>query len=176
MARFSYSLFSITTTDAQDVSVITEPRVTLQMGSRGLLPCSFDREVAWITWSKGPTETTTYAVIVYESTKDGWKKWGPGYGKGYDVEENFSLVIQDVAIDDAGYFFCEVLDKGTSLSFVNQTDVNVFGKLNLVKNTIDIPYETSKNVIQKKKPIISLIWYSNCTNNVYTNYKAKVGY
>ena len=109
---------------------MTAARVTLQMGSRSLLPCRVNRDVAWVTWSKGPTPNTTYPVIVYQSTDDGWKKWGPGNGKGYDVEENLSLVIQDVAIDDAGYFSCEVLDRGTGLSFANQTGVDVFGKLN----------------------------------------------
>ena len=112
-----------------DVFVDTDKHIALLKGSRGQLPCRVTRQVDSITWSKGQTFVSARLLLVYQFYEGKWSKIGSGYTDGlYDIETNFSLVINNVEIQDEGFFFCEILDRETGRSFVNQTELDVFGE------------------------------------------------
>ena len=109
----------------------TEPVVALEKGSRGLLPCKVDRDVNAVYWHKGPSQSTL--LVVFQYFKEEWQKIGQGIDEGlYDIYDNFTLVIKEVAVEDNDYFFCEILDRESGNTFTNQTSVRVFGKYNNV--------------------------------------------
>ena len=54
---------------------------------------------------------------------------GPGYDEGrFNISEDYSLVIEDVEIEDEGRYFCEASDTKTGRNSLNYSDVTVFGK------------------------------------------------
>ena len=109
--------------------VDTEAEIVLRKGSHGLLPCRVDKEVAGVYWSKGPTFRTSTLLLLMEFHDNTWKREIPEDSKQfYNINDNFSLVINRTRIQDNGLFFCEILDLDTGTPFVNQTSVTVFGK------------------------------------------------
>ena len=111
-----------------EVFVDTDQQVTLQTGSRGVLPCRVTRQVDSITWSRGPTFVSSQPILAFLFYDGTWEKLGTGYTEGlYDINANFSLIINNVTIEDRGYFFCEMLDRDIGQTFENQTQVAVFG-------------------------------------------------
>ena len=107
----------------------TDPLATLRMGSRGVLPCRIDREVNAVTWSRGRSETTAEILVILRIFNKQWVKEGPGYStKKYDMDDENSLIIESVEVEDDEDFFCAILDKDTGRNFVNKTRVTVYGK------------------------------------------------
>ena len=114
----------------QEVTLGTKPEVILRKGTTAHLPCRVDRKIATLNWSKSPSPSSSKEVlIIFTFYKDVWTKEGPGYSDGsYNITSNFSLIINDVRIEDNAHFFCEILDIDTGRNFINQTNVTVFGK------------------------------------------------
>ena len=55
-------------------------------------------------------------------------KEGTGYTKGqYDIDQNYTLIIKDVGIEDSATYYCSVAELGTG-GASNSTSVKVFGK------------------------------------------------
>ena len=118
-----------------EVFVDTDLQVTLQKGSRGVLPCRVTRQVDSITWSRGPTFESSQPILAFRFYDGTWEKLGTGYTEGlYDINANFSLIINTVTIEDRGYFFCEMLDRDIGQSFENQTQVVIIGVYGLYKD------------------------------------------
>ena len=107
----------------------TDPQIVLLMGDRAELPCRVERVVGLVTWSRGFSPSTADILVRYKFYDNVWTKVGWGYDTGlYDIHTNFSLVINNVVVDDDdGYFFCEILDWETGRNFWNKTDVIVYG-------------------------------------------------
>ena len=94
-----------------------------------MLPCKYNDEVSEITWTKGPQIHDAAFLLVYEVLRGNWRIWGPGYDSGlYNVTNEFSLVINTIAIENTDRYFCEVRDMATRTLFNNHTDVTIFGK------------------------------------------------
>ena len=56
------------------------------------------------------------------------KKGGDGYySRQYDMLDNFTLVINEVRVEDNDNFFCEISELGTGAVFYNRTIVEVLG-------------------------------------------------
>ena len=110
--------------------MVTQPEVVFQKGSRGLLPCSLDGEgdIAFIYWYKGVTFQGS--LFQYEYRDGALTKIVSGDESGYyDMNENFSLVIDPVRVGDTDQFTCEIVVEGILDPFQNSTNITVFGKL-----------------------------------------------
>ena len=46
----------------------------------------------------------------------------------YDIDDYYSLIIENVTVEDNGRFFCEMVTLDTNENFNNETNVLVFGK------------------------------------------------
>ena len=57
------------------------------------------------------------------------EKGGDGYSQ-YDIRNNFSLVINEVRVEDNDNFFCEISEFETGDNFYNRTNVVVLGECN----------------------------------------------
>ena len=111
------------------LSVVTQPEVFFRKGSRGLLPCSLDRErdIVYIHWYKGATFQGY--LFRYEYLHGALTKIFSGDESGYyDLNANFSLVIDPVRVDDNDQFTCEIVVEGILDPFQNSTNISVFGK------------------------------------------------
>ena len=112
----------------------TDPQVIVRKGTRGVLPCRVEREVNAVTWSRGPSDTTAAILVIQRIVSKEWITEGPGYLTGeYDMEDDYSLIIDDVGVEDNDDFFCAILDKDTGRNFVNKTSVMVYGKREAAK-------------------------------------------
>ena len=117
-----------------EFEVDTEPEVVLQKDTRGVLPCRVNPnvDVGVVFWSRGSTLSTGELVVtmsIFGGTKI---KFGTGYGSGlYDIDDELSLIIKNVSVEDNGSFFCEISEEGTGDLSHNQTYVAVFGKWNI---------------------------------------------
>ena len=106
------------------LTVVTQPEVVFQKGSRGLLPCSLDgdRNIAFIHWYKGVTFQGY--LFQYEYRDGALTKLYSGDESGdYDMNENFSLVIDPVRVVDNDRFTCEIVVEGILDPFQNSTNV-----------------------------------------------------
>ena len=105
-----------------------DDQVFLEKGTRGLVPCRTDIEVVNLAWSLDPPPIReTLVILDYYGGK--WVKFVPGNFKGvFDIDQDFSLVIKDVRVDNAATYHCTVGENGTGNVFTNHTAVNVFGK------------------------------------------------
>ena len=110
--------------------VSTTPKVTLQLGSQGLLACNVATKVFTVSWKKitSPTESRTL-VIIDMYLHVGNKLWPENSAEFYGVVDDFSLLIYNVRIEDMGQYLCEITELETDLSFQSQTNVTVFGRL-----------------------------------------------
>ena len=113
--------------------MVTQPEVVFHKGSRGLLPCSLDGEgeIAYIQWYKGVTFQGH--LFQYEYRNGHLIKLHSGDGSGYyDLNENFSLVIDPVRVDDTDQFTCQIVVEGILDPFQNSTNVYIFGKWHVI--------------------------------------------
>ena len=107
----------------------TQPQISLRKGSQGVLPCVIEGVFDAVQWSKGPDPSSAVILVAYDNFDGYWKKWGKGFQDGsFDINNNFSLVINTVDISDRGRYICEVSFKEEG-QLLNHSDVNVFGKL-----------------------------------------------
>ena len=119
-----------------EFEVDTEHEVVLKKDSRGVLPCRVNRsvDVGIVVWSRGP-RLSTGEILVSMSLWSGTRnKLGTGYEAGlYNIDDNddFSLIIKNVSVEDNDSFFCEISEKGTGALSHNHTNVLVFGKWNI---------------------------------------------
>ena len=87
--------------------------VSLQMGSRGLLPCDLarDRSIAFVYWFKGISFSGN--LIYFNNDGGKWQKGGAGYDTlQYDMNENLSLIINSTRVEDYDQFTCEIFFRG----------------------------------------------------------------
>ena len=111
------------------ISVSTKPEVHLEKGSIGVIPCKVDTvdDIAGVEWSK--TSLDNDALVILANIDGQWQEGGPGYDQGsYNMALNFSLIINDVGIEDNELFFCRVTPSSFTTKVTNQTNVYVFGK------------------------------------------------
>ena len=105
-----------------------EGGVFLEKGTRGLVPCSTDIEVNGVVWSLDPPPTQKPLAIL-DFYRGEWIKFVPGNYKGvFDIDQDFSLIIKDVRVENGVTYHCTVGENGTLNYFTNHTAVNVFGK------------------------------------------------
>ena len=124
---WSFPLIS-TQGETSEPSVRTHPRVALFKGSQGLLQCVIEGDFDAVQWNKGPNPTEAEILVVYDNLDDYWKKWGQGYQDGlYNINSDYSLVINTVGIWDSGRYTCEVFFTNIGPRS-NHTDANVLGK------------------------------------------------
>ena len=103
--------------DAADPIVGTIPSVTLIQGSRGVLPCEYNRSAFAVYWKTGG-ELIVFLDIYYADGSRG----GLGYTSGrFNITDDYSLVIKDVAVEDEGRYTCEVSDFLLGTVFRNYT-------------------------------------------------------
>ena len=117
-----------------EFEVDTEPEVVLQKDTRGMLPCRVNPsvDVGIVFWSRGSTLSTGETVVTMSILGGTKIKSGTGYGSGlYDVDDELSLIINNVSVEDNDNFFCEISEEGTGDLSHNQTYVAVFGKWNI---------------------------------------------
>ena len=113
----------------------TEPEVVLQKDTRGMLPCRVDPsvDVGLVFWSSGLTLSTAGIVVHMSLLSEKRTKSGTGYEAGlYDIDDEFSLIINNASVEDNGNFFCEISEKGTGALSHNHTNVVVFGKCGIL--------------------------------------------
>ena len=130
--RQSILLIYILFSGASDVSVRTDLEVFLEIGSRGLLPCEVQLggnvTIAVVVWKKGSSSIYTPPLVIRENHEGNWENGGPGYGRGYSIDQNLSLIINRVKIEDDDIFVCVVSPLGLIEPTLNQTQVRVFGE------------------------------------------------
>ena len=106
-----------------------EGEVFLEKGTRGLVPCRTDIEVNGVVWSLDPPPTIRETLVILDYYGGKLVKFVPGNYKGvFDIDQDFSLVIKDVRVENGVTYHCTVSENGTLNSFTNHTAVNVFGK------------------------------------------------
>ena len=106
-----------------------EGEVFLEKGTRGLVPCRTDIEVNGVVWSLDPPPTIRETLVILDYYGGKLVKFVPGNYKGvFDIDQDFSLVIKDVRVENGVTYHCSVSENGTLNSFTNHTAVNVFGK------------------------------------------------
>ena len=116
-------------TEMQAQIVHTKAEIVLRKGSQGVLPCRAEKEAAALYWYKGPTLKTATLLLLTLRYENVWEKEITAEFRGlYDINDNFSLVINSTRIHDNDYFFCDILDPESG-TFSNKTRVTVFGKL-----------------------------------------------
>ena len=123
-------MFSLLVTVSEQV-VVTEPEVVLEKETEGLLPCNVipGIEVGIASWLKGRTFRTAELLVELNLLGEKKEKGGNGYTSGsYDIDDYYSLIIENVTIRDNGHFFCEIVTLDTNENFNNETNVIVFGK------------------------------------------------
>ena len=124
-----------------EVIVDTDQHLTFQNGDRGELPCGVHRKVNSVTWSKGHTVQTADVLIFLRFDATGLRKTGQGYESGiYDIDSNYTLIVKSVDVRNDGLYFCEILDWESGRTFVNQTDVAVFGEFGTFFSSDKAPY------------------------------------
>ena len=110
----------------------TDLEIFLEIGSRGLLPCEVQLggnvTIAVVVWKKGSSSIYTPPLVIRANHEGNWENGGPGFGRGYSIDQTFSLIINRVRMEDNDFFFCQVSPLGLIESTVNQTHVRVFGE------------------------------------------------
>ena len=110
-------------------TVSTEAEASLVQGETGIIPCSYELRVNAVYWYKGQTYPSSKRLITLDFYANISAKLGEGYDEGLiDISMNYSLIIKNVSTEDAGRYFCEVLDETTGSLYRNHTDVYVIGK------------------------------------------------
>ena len=130
----SLPLTSAVRTDVlAEVIVDTDQHLTFQTGDRVELPCRVHRKVHSVTWSKGHTVQTADVLVFLSFDASGLRKAGQGYESGfYDIDSNFTLIVNSVNVRNHGLYFCEILDWESGRTFGNQTDVAVWGEFSML--------------------------------------------
>ena len=105
-----------------------EDEVFLEKGTRGLVQCRTDVEIVKVGWSLDPPPLIRKPLVLLDHYNGVWSKAGPGYSTGlYDIDRNYTLIIQTVRVDDGGTYYCSVTAQDGTSAF-NSTTVKVVGK------------------------------------------------
>ena len=104
------------------------PRVALQKGSRGLLPCEVQGAVDYVDWTKGPPAYPYQALVLYTLADGVWKKKRDPESSKYDMASDFSLIISDVNINNGDIYTCAVKVLHAVHFLTNTTLVSVHGR------------------------------------------------
>ena len=108
-----------------DGLVYTEVKKTLVQGVQGVLTCRFFGKPIAVYWRKGLNLLDLSPMIVWS---DG-EVYGPRFDDGScDVDENYSLIINNVLTADVGRIYCTVSNNKGPLMH-NYTDISVVGGL-----------------------------------------------
>ena len=103
--------------------------MTFLIGTQGVMPCSYSREIYSLAWMKVGDEEVLALIDMY--TYIG-KRFGIGISEGtHNITDNFSLIIKNVSLQDGGLYVCVVSDVEKVMLVKNYTLVNVSGKVNL---------------------------------------------
>ena len=113
---------------AFNVTVGTMPRVALQKGSRGLLPCEVQGAVDYVDWVKGPSTFGSRPLVFSALDGSVWKKKQAHESGQYDMASDFSLIISDVDIHNEDIYSCTVKVLRAFDFLTNTTLVSVIGK------------------------------------------------
>ena len=107
----------------------------LEKGSQYSLPCTYNKPVSSVMWSKGSTfnQADTLATLIFT---DGHVVERANYKHQIDIAEDFSLIFKNVAINQEGRYFCAVSDFETENIWYNHTDVTVLGSYTLFLRTM----------------------------------------
>ena len=104
------------------------PRVALQMGSRGLIPCKVQGAVDYVDWVKGPS-TFGSRPLVSTTLEDGiWKKGRTHESGQYDMASDFTLIISDVNIHNEKFYTCRAKVLHALDLLANSTVVSVLDR------------------------------------------------
>ena len=124
---FAHSvLATVEALDLSDHVVFTEPEITLQVGTVGLLPCRVDRTVYALYWKFGNDSATAEPLVILDLHFNNGLKGGKGYDDGnVDITYDYTLIIKDVTEQDEGRYICEVSDFLSGMLFRNHTDVQI---------------------------------------------------
>ena len=77
-----------------------------------------------IIWRKASS-----SILEYVLENGVWKKGGAGYDQGlYDIDANFSLLVQNISIGNEDVYYCEIFNSETGKIETQQINVTVFGK------------------------------------------------
>ena len=94
----------------------------------GVLPCKIGRTLSTtVYWGIGPNASNVHNIVAYFPAIG--KRFGPGYKSGlFNVSDHYSLIINNVRIEDEGNYFCEVFDDELGRPVLNQTKLHVVGE------------------------------------------------
>ena len=99
--------------------------LTVERGSSTELPCGYDHEVNTVFWRK-ENSSAVDAEQIATLYSNGSRIGHPGFDtRRFDITSNYSLVINDVRLEDEGLYFCQVLDSALDETFGNYTYVKV---------------------------------------------------
>ena len=105
----------------------TSSQAIVERGGSGRIPCSYQWPVESVTWSRGDSYDQRTDIVTlnltYGKATSGW-----GYDEGrFSVADDFSLLIEDIVVEDEGMYFCTVTDSAVDTPRYNDTDVSVIG-------------------------------------------------
>ena len=109
---------------ASAIDVAKETNVLLQTGTSESLPCEVKVRTETIFWLKESS-----SILEYSLNNGVWETSGTGYDEGlYNIDANFSLLIQNVTISSEDVYYCDILNSETGIIETQQINVTVFGK------------------------------------------------
>ena len=113
------------------VVVSTSPKLGLQEGEVGYIPCVVEQARKYTAhWKKGDTFDNATLLVNLDMYYNIGEKDGLAYEAGtLDISENNTLIIKNVTKQDEGRYYCEVSDFETGTLHRNYTDVIVAGIL-----------------------------------------------
>ena len=122
-----------------DGVVFTDLKKTVYQGDRAVLKCHFYGTPIAVNWKKGYDPTQAPNVI----------KWVKGKtlsgsfvrDKAYEMQDDFSLITNEVKIADQGRYICSVTNY-LEILIHNFTDLNVIGEKMLSRSNMHVsPYK-----------------------------------
>ena len=88
------------------------------------LPCEVTVQTETIIWRKGSSP-----ILIYVLENGIWRKAGAGYDEGlYDINANFSLLMQNISIGNEDVYYCDILNSETGKIETQLINATVFGK------------------------------------------------
>ena len=111
--------------------VSTEPEVTVERGTTGVMPCRVDGEIFSAFWRKGSTFSQATELVTYMNPG---QRFGPGYDEGkFNMSDDLSLIIHDVQITDEGRYYCAIVnDIEKSDIFKKHSEPSVYGMCQII--------------------------------------------
>ena len=109
---------------ASAIDVAKETNVLLQIGTSEALQCEVKVRTKIIYWWKESS-----LILEYSLNNGAWQTSGSGNDEGlYNIDANFSLLIQNVTIANEDVYYCEIFNLDTGMTETQQITVTVVGK------------------------------------------------